>query len=108
MTSYKPTVSQQLIWIDQAINPGSAKYNIGGYAYLEGPLSYEAFEAALRQIINTQEVYSTVIHEVNYEPFCIIKERTEEYILTVIDISDEAVAEALTVQRLNKNISSPF
>ncbi|MBC9914477.1 non-ribosomal peptide synthetase, partial [Chitinophaga varians] len=94
MMFYRPTVSQRLIWLDQAKSPGSAKYNIGGYAFLEGQFLYHAFYTTLKKIIDSQEAYCTFFQEVNYDLVCVVQDKRREYNIKFIDFSMEPDAES--------------
>jgi amino acid adenylation domain-containing protein len=90
METYRPTVSQQLIWLDQYFNKGSAKYNIGGYAYLDGALDYSAFNAAIRAILFSQEAYASLFIQSAEGLVCGIDPSFEHYIVELIDFSKAA------------------
>ena len=42
--------TQEYIWLDQSINKGSSKYNIGGFAQIQGPINKDYFEETIRQL----------------------------------------------------------
>ncbi|MEN7551659.1 amino acid adenylation domain-containing protein [Rapidithrix thailandica] len=62
MQTYHPTISQNLILMDQMVSPSSAKYNIGGYAILKGSLNIPLFKKALHHYIEHQEGFSTIFN----------------------------------------------
>lgn len=107
-TYYHPAVSQKLIWIDQAIHAGSAKYNIGGYAFLEGQLRYDLFNKTLNDIIQSQEVYRTVFKEEQYELVCLVHERANDYQIDLIDCSAETNPEAYAISYMEKDFGTSF
>src|SRR3982751_2699394 len=89
MTAYKPTVSQNLVWLDQAISKNYSKFNIGGYAELEGILHYDHFRQAVKAVLKSQEVYSSVFSEVNGELQCSVKDASDNYLMPLMDFSGE-------------------
>ncbi|MDO7888082.1 non-ribosomal peptide synthetase [Hymenobacter cheonanensis] len=85
----RPSVTQQLIWADQAFNRTSPKYNIGGYALLQGPLRPAIYEAAIAEVLKSQEVYASVFQEVDGELFYAIREAAAGFELELLDFSAE-------------------
>ena len=49
--------------MDQMVSPASPKYNIGGYAILEGPLDVEAYQQAVRCYLQSQEAFATTFRQ---------------------------------------------
>jgi hypothetical protein len=90
MKLYKPTVSQKLIWLDQLIDKGSSKYNIGGYAFLEGELNYGHFSAAIRTVLCSQEVYASRFMEIEGELVAYTATAFDAYDIAHIDFSASA------------------
>lgn len=84
---YTPTVSQQLIWLDQLISGTSSKYNIGGYASLEGALSYPVFHEAIRNMLRSQEAYASLFNGSTGELICETGEAVDGYEAALIDFS---------------------
>ncbi|GAA0557128.1 non-ribosomal peptide synthetase [Chitinophaga japonensis] len=107
MKNYKPTVSQQLIWLDQAISPGSARYNIGGYAFLEGELSYEHFNTAIRAVLQSQEVYATVFSAAGALQ-CRLQELPADYAMGIIDFSREEDPERAAMRWMEEDFARCF
>jgi amino acid adenylation domain-containing protein len=108
MQTYKPAVSQQLIWLDQALSDGSAKYNIGGYAWLKGQLVYDAFQESIRKVLQSQEAYSTVFRNIDGELTCLVGDAAKDYSMEVIDLSTERDAEAAALQWMQNEFASTF
>ena len=108
MSHYDPTVSQRLIWLDQASDKDSAKYNIGGYAHLEANLSYPDFNAAVLTVLQSQEVYSTIFSESNGELSCHISAIPAEYRVGQIDFSGEVSPESSAIGWMERDFSEPF
>ncbi|MDO6434621.1 amino acid adenylation domain-containing protein [Flavitalea sp. BT771] len=108
MTPYKPSMSQRLIWTDQAISGGSAKYNIGGYACLEGDLSVRLFRETIRQIIRSQEVYLTTFREVDFELQSCVHTDREDYDIELVDLAAEADAEANAIEWMQQDFGLAF
>jgi len=108
MKTYAPSVSQKLIWLDQAKSPDSAKYNIGGYAYLEGELSYSDFNRTLNDIIHSQEIYSTFFIEENFALSCFVEDGVGEYQIDVIDLTQHADPEREAKTWMENDFSIAF
>ncbi|GAB3638883.1 hypothetical protein GCM10027422_44740 [Hymenobacter arcticus] len=83
----RPSVTQKLIWNDQAFNRASPKYNIGGYALLQGPLRTSLYEAAIREVLKSQEVYASVFQEVAGELRYAIQDPAPAFWLELLDFS---------------------
>lgn len=83
----RPSVTQKLIWDDQAFNRASPKYNIGGYALLQGPLRPLLYEAAIAEVLKSQEVYASVFQEVDGELRYAIQEAASGFALELLDFS---------------------
>ena len=49
-------LAQKEVWLDQQAWPGSAHLNIGGGAYLEGPLDEAVFKRALQLLVDEADV----------------------------------------------------
>lgn len=108
MNLYTPTLSQQLIWLDQASSKESAKYNIGGYAFLEGDLVYESFNLAVLSVLKSQEVYSNTFFELNGELRCSITEIPDTYSIGMIDFLMESSPESSAIKWMEEDFSKPF
>ena len=52
-----------------------------------GGLSYERFNQTLRRIIDAQEVYTTRIMEIDFEPVCVVEGLPFDYAIPIIDLS---------------------
>ncbi|HET6256281.1 MAG TPA: amino acid adenylation domain-containing protein [Puia sp.] len=108
MRSYKPTVAQELIWLDQVISSGSAKYNIGGYAQLDGDLVYDRFNRAIREVLRTQEAYSTTFSDVEGRLQCEVGDWTGDYSMAILDFSGAPDPEGAAFEWMEKNFALSF
>ncbi|GAA3932886.1 amino acid adenylation domain-containing protein [Chitinophaga oryziterrae] len=102
------TVSQQLIWLDQLIAPRSSKYNIGGYASLEGSLSYPSFNKAVNEVLNSQEVYRTVFFDTAGLVTCMVNPPVDGYGMEVIDFSHASSPADAAKQWMEHDFLLPF
>lgn len=87
MELQRPSVTQTLIWDDQAFNRTSPKYNIGGYALLQGPLRPSLYEAAIVEVLKSQQVYASVFREVAGELRYGLREVAPHFELELLDFS---------------------
>ena len=108
MSVFNPTVSQRLIWLDQAISKGSSKYNIGGYAYLKGHLSYPVFNDALKQVLSSQEAYATRFREEENGPICITGDAARDFAMDIIDFSGDTDPGAAAIRWLEQDFATAF
>lgn len=60
VTVWPLSLSQHDVWLDQRAWPGSAHLNIGGAAYLRGPLDLPRFERALQMLVQQHEALRLV------------------------------------------------
>ncbi|MEO5562066.1 MAG: amino acid adenylation domain-containing protein, partial [Chitinophagaceae bacterium] len=104
----QPTVSQKLIWMDQAISGESAKYNIGGYARLEGDLQYEHLNAAISAVLKSQEVYSAIFTEENGELHYQVNSAGENYQIELLDLLGHEDPELEAIEWMNADFSKAF
>src|SRR5688572_30295716 len=61
--------TQLSIWLDQKISPSSPKYNIGGYAIIEGSLCLNLFTNSINELIKTNGIFSYNFLEKDGVPF---------------------------------------
>lgn len=108
MNTYAPGVSQQLIWLDQLLTPQSAKYNIGGYAVLNGQLHEAAFRKAVNTVLQTQEAYVTLLDDQEGNLQCYVSDLAQQYCLPVIDFSGCAYALNEAKQWMEDDFAKPF
>ncbi|HEX8530108.1 MAG TPA: condensation domain-containing protein, partial [Cytophagales bacterium] len=108
MKSYKPTVSQRLIWMDQVLSETSSKYNIGGYAVLEGDLDHDRFNRAIGQVLAAQEVYASVFSESGGELTVSLREIPAGYAPAVLDFAGQPDAEAKAVGWMKNDFARAF
>jgi amino acid adenylation domain-containing protein len=108
MGSYKPTVAQELIWLDQIISDDSAKYNIGGYAQLDGCLVYKKFNHAVREVLRTQEVYSSVFSDNGGRLQCFVKDCFQDYSIAFADFAGYPDAENAAFEWMERDFALPF
>lgn len=103
-----PTLTQQLIWLDQLITDSPSKYNIGGYALLEGELCPSTLEAALKTVLRSQEVYSTIFLQQNNALQYYIKDAAQLFSLAMVDLSDDINGDCQALHWMEHDFSVPF
>ena len=59
---------QKYIWLDQVLDNESPKYNIGGYAIINGDIDVERFRDALNILIIENDIFSFVFGEEDGSP----------------------------------------
>ncbi|MBX0292998.1 amino acid adenylation domain-containing protein [Hymenobacter sp. HSC-4F20] len=104
----RPSVTQKLIWRDQAFNCNSPKYNIGGYALLQGPLCAATLEASIVQVLKSQQVYSSVFEEKEGELFYTVQDAAPAYRLARLDCSAEPDPMAAAKQWMDQEFGQCF
>ncbi|MFA0963364.1 amino acid adenylation domain-containing protein [Roseivirga sp. BDSF3-8] len=109
MQKYTPTVSQKLILMDQMVSPNSAKYNIGGYAILNGGVSVTIYKQAVKDFISSQEVFSTLFRESDGEFEAIINsDSCNAYDMETLDYSERENASKDALSWMEREFSKPF
>jgi amino acid adenylation domain-containing protein len=108
MEFYDPAVSQKLIWMDQCISKDSAKYNIGGYAALQGELDTAIFGVAIRKLLAVQEAYSSLFREERNELTCYIGDAAAAFYLDIMDLSAEPAPLATAMAWMENDFSVAF
>jgi amino acid adenylation domain-containing protein len=83
--------AQQLLWLVDQLDPGSAAYNIFLGLRVDGPLDQRALERSLREIVRRHEVLRTTFAMVEGDPRQVIA-REPSLLLPVVDL--EALPEA--------------
>lgn len=105
---YTPTVSQQLIWLDQLISGTSSKYNIGGYASLEGALSYPVFHEAIRNMLRSQEAYASLFNGSAGGLICETGDGADGYEAALIDFSTVENPEQAAAEWMREDFARAF
>jgi len=108
MQQYNLTVSQKLIWLDQLISDGSSKYNIGGYACLQGPLNEVLYHQAIRMVLASQEVYASLFFDSADGPACFIGDVQAYYQDETMDLSTLANPEGAAIDWMRKDFGTAF
>jgi amino acid adenylation domain-containing protein len=108
MHPFTPSVSQQLIWLDQALTPHSAKYTIGGYATLNGPLSYDIFQQAICQVLRDQEAYSSIFSDEQGSPLFYVQPAADNYVLEAADLSGNPDPGCAALRWMEDDFARPF
>ncbi|WP_428231993.1 amino acid adenylation domain-containing protein [Flavobacterium sp.] len=98
------TSVQKYIWLDQILGSESPKYNIGGYAFINGSIDVERFKAAFDILIKENDILSFVFEEKSGFPVYTIQEADRDQALTYIEESDEFKA----IQTIEKDFIIPF
>ncbi|UII31899.1 amino acid adenylation domain-containing protein [Fulvivirga ulvae] len=96
-----------MIWLDQSIS-SPHKYNIGGYVTLKGNLDFERFEAAIKKILISQEVYSAIFKEVNGGVGYKLGDASKDFALDVIDFSNNLSPEESALSVMKQDFATPF
>ena len=83
---------QKYIWLDQMLESESPRYNIGGYASINGSIDVERFKLALTILAKENDIFSFVFEEKSGFPSYTIQEVTPGLGLVYIEESDESKA----------------
>ncbi|MBW8683320.1 non-ribosomal peptide synthetase [Chitinophaga rhizophila] len=108
MKMCQPSLTQELIWLDQLISNNPSKYNIGGYVILRGSLSQELFEQALKTVLGMQEIYSAIFTAKGKELSWHTSDAATGFKLQVVDFSETENAPALAREWMEEDFSIPF
>ncbi|MFW0739616.1 amino acid adenylation domain-containing protein [Flavobacterium sp. T12S277] len=95
---------QKYIWLDQILDNESPKYNIGGYAFINGSVDVERFKAAFHILIKENDIFSFVFEEKSGFPVYSIQEADSDLALTCIEDWEESKA----IQMIGKDFVLPF
>ena len=110
MTALPLSFAQQRLWFLDQLESGSAAYNLPSAVRLTGPLSAEALERSLKEIVRRHEVLRTTFTVVDGQPVQVIGE-AEKFTLPVLELAATFSAEEreAEVQRLAQvEASLPF
>jgi len=105
---YDPTVTQQLIWMDQLLSVNSAKYNIGGYVSLTGNLDYNNFNNSIRNVLTKQEVFSSLFYTENDRLCCQVLNCSQNFKLEFMDFSHEPDAQQAALSWMEADFLIPI
>src|SRR5688500_11285668 len=105
---FKPTQTQQFIWLDQNISTNSSRYNIGGYVLLTGDLDVHTFNKSIQRVLEIQEVYSTIISNVNQQLTCVSTDAGNNFELEVLDFTRTASPKEESLAWIKKDFAVPF
>jgi len=108
MNAYRPTVSQQLIWLDQLLSRTSSKYNIGGYACLEGNLNYAFFNEAIQQLLCSQEILASQFTERDGVLEVHLDQALNDYNIELIDFSSDPHPDEAAMRWMEGDFSVAF
>jgi len=104
------SVMQERLYLLEQFNPGQITYNTPSAHRLRGPLTLDAFQAALNAMIQRQSVLRTTIGLVDGEPMQIVHDAVDVDVTDVVDVShlprDEREAEVS--RRMDALIQTPF
>ncbi|TRX31190.1 amino acid adenylation domain-containing protein [Flavobacterium sp. ZT3R18] len=98
------TSVQKYIWLDQILESESPKYNIGGYAFINGSVDVERFKVAFDILIRENDIFSFVFVEKSGFPVYSLQEADRDLALSYIEESDEAKA----IQMIEEDFVIPF
>ncbi|NML39133.1 amino acid adenylation domain-containing protein [Chitinophaga sp. G-6-1-13] len=105
---YHPSVTQRLIWLDQLIAGNPGRYNIGGYALIEGPLSVKQLEEAIREVLRSQEIYAAVFADDGNDLTWYADDAAAAFSLEVIDFADATNPAVAAQQWMETDFAVPF
>ncbi|CAL2089900.1 Tyrocidine synthase 3 [Tenacibaculum sp. 190524A02b] len=97
---------QKYLWLDQKLTPESPKYNIGGYAVIDGYVDFNLFKEALSIFSDKHKILKSVFREENGKPFLLINEDEKEFNEGVNFIEKRNKQEILDLIR--KDFKKPF
>ncbi|HWK05312.1 MAG TPA: amino acid adenylation domain-containing protein, partial [Puia sp.] len=100
----KVSVIQKYIWLDQQISYGSPKYNIGGYAIIDGQINVDLFVKAANCLVANNDIFSFSFGQKSGIPVFEIRDksiRKEEIYIEVADV-DKAI------QKIEEDFLIPF
>ncbi|MEP0262580.1 amino acid adenylation domain-containing protein [Dokdonia sp.] len=83
---------QKYIWLDQMLESESPKYNIGGYAFINGSIDVDRFRAAFDILTKENDIFSFVFEDKSGFPVYTLQEVNTDIALTYIEESDKSKA----------------
>ncbi|GGG20358.1 surfactin synthase subunit 1 [Dokdonia pacifica] len=95
---------QKYIWLDQMLESESPRYNIGGYASINGSIDVERFKLALTILAKENDIFSFVFEEKSGFPSYTIQEAVPGLGLVYIEESDESKA----IHAIKEDFIIPF
>ncbi len=81
------SLSQEQIWLDDQINPGTSVYNVPIAIHFQGPLDAHVLERSLTEIVQRHEVMRATFPAVRHKPVQVVFP-LEMVTLTKIDLTD--------------------
>jgi amino acid adenylation domain-containing protein len=66
------SLSQEQVWLDDQINPGTPVYNIPIVFHFKGPLDADVLERSLREIVQRHEVLRAIFPAVGHQPVQVV------------------------------------
>ncbi len=93
------TMNQLLFWVGQKLYAGSPLFNMGGIAWIKGPLIVDRLRAALRILVRTNDALRTVFLASEGVPYRKVRDRMDVD-LPYTDLSFLPPAGATKAQRL--------
>ncbi|MEM0577177.1 amino acid adenylation domain-containing protein, partial [Flavobacterium polysaccharolyticum] len=98
------TSVQKYIWLDQILESDSPKYNIGGYAFINGSIDVDRFKKAFDILIKENNIFCFVFEEKSGFPVYSLQETDGDLVLNYREESDESKA----IQMINEDFKIPF
>ncbi len=95
---------QKYIWLDQILESESPKYNIGGYAFINGSIDVDRFKVAFDILIKENDIFSFVFEEKRGFPVYTLQEADRDLALTYIEEPNESKA----IQTIGEDFIIPF
>ncbi|GLZ39388.1 non-ribosomal peptide synthetase [Actinokineospora sp. NBRC 105648] len=99
--------AQAGIWVGERLYPGTAQYNCGVFADLDGPVDAEVFGAAVRAVVAEAEALRSTFSEVDGEPVQEIS-ATAEAAVVVVDLRAEADPDSAAWQWMRDDLAVPL
>ena len=91
LTRSELSLSQEQIWLDDQINPGTAVYNIPIALHFQGPLDADVLERSLSEIVRRHEVLRATFPAVCHRPIQLVS-HDQAVTLAQVDLSDGEAA----------------
>ncbi len=95
---------QKYIWLDQMLESESPKYNIGGYAFINGSIDMDRFRLAIDILAKENDIFSFTFEEKSGFPAYTIQDIDPNVALTYLEESDQSKA----IKAIEEDFVIPF
>ena len=99
--------AQEWLWLIHQVNPDSAAYNLPAAVRLQGPLSVEALEKSIGEVVRRHEILRTRFTEVDGKPVQVI-DPAVPIKLPVVDLSETEQREVEASRIVTEDARLPF